>query len=197
MRLSLFKKIGKPIIFISIFESFAAFIIVFLSMRFIMRVSIPESLLLGAVSAATAPAATVSVIRQYKASGNLTSTILAVVGIDDAFALIIYVFASSISHSIIDGGQVHIFQNIAYASLTITASCIVGAVMAFFFNFLFRKTEHSDWIAIAIVAIILILLGISEQFHLSELLTIMVFSMVTVNISPILAKKAENVVSNY
>lgn len=197
LRINLFKKIGKSIIFIAVMESFGAFILVFIAMRFIMHASIPQSLLLGAVSSATAPAATVSVIRQYKASGNLTSTILAVVGIDDAFALIIYVFASSISYSMLTGEEIHILTNLKAASITIFLSIAVGTVMALLFNVLFRRTQHSDWIAIVIVAQILFMLGLAEQFKLSELLTIMVFSMIIVNLSPVLAKKAENVVSNY
>ena len=84
-----FKKLGRPIFIIALFESCMAFIVVTVSIYLIDPSRLYQALILGAVASATAPAATVYVIQQYKTEGPLTSTILAVVGIDDAFALII------------------------------------------------------------------------------------------------------------
>ncbi|HHH84407.1 MAG TPA: sodium:proton exchanger, partial [Firmicutes bacterium] len=80
----LFKKMGRSIVFIVLGEALLAFIFVTLGMYLMQPDKLYQALVLGAVASATAPAATVAVLSQYKARGPLTSTILAVVGIDDA-----------------------------------------------------------------------------------------------------------------
>ena len=90
------KKLGKSILFITFFEAFAAFIFV-TSISYLIWRNLPLSLILGAVSSATAPAATVAVIQQYGAKGPLTSTILAVIGLDDAISFIIFAGATGSS----------------------------------------------------------------------------------------------------
>ena len=92
LKVDVIKSLGKSIFSIVLCESLGAFTVVFLILNYVYHAELNTSLLLGAVASATAPAATVAVIRQYKAKGPLTSTILAVVGLDDAAALIIYVF---------------------------------------------------------------------------------------------------------
>jgi len=88
------KTLGKSIVVIAIFESLGAFVLVSLSVYiFVHKVYV--ALILGAVASATAPAATVAVINEMKSRGPLTTTVLGVVGSDDAIALMIYAFASS------------------------------------------------------------------------------------------------------
>ena len=79
------RTLGRSILFIAFFEAFGAFILVTFII-YLISTDFSLALLLGAISSATAPAATVSVIQQYRARGPLTSTILTVVGIDDAIS---------------------------------------------------------------------------------------------------------------
>jgi len=88
---TLMKKMGKSIIAIIIGESFGAFILVFLGVYFITH-DIPEAVIFAAMAPASAPAGTVAVMQEYKAKGKLTDSILAVVGFDDALAILIYFF---------------------------------------------------------------------------------------------------------
>ncbi len=156
-----------------------------------------EALLLGAVAAATAPAATVAVIRQYKSKGTLTSTILAVVGIDDAIALIIYVVASNIVRANLNGGGAPVFLIVGQALLSIAVSFVVGAVFAFLYIMLLNQVKQNEWIMLILVGFILAMLGICQYFKISELLCIMVFSMAIVNFSPALAIKSETIAQSF
>ena len=63
--------------------------------------SVPMALIFGALASATAPAATVDVLAEYRAKGPLTTTLLAVVGLDDALALVLFSFAVTISESLL------------------------------------------------------------------------------------------------
>jgi len=81
------KKLGSSIIVIALCEAFGAFILVSVVLFLLNPAMLYRALIFGAIASATAPAATVYVINQYRAKGPLTSTILGVVGIDDAIPL--------------------------------------------------------------------------------------------------------------
>lgn len=196
LKFDVIKKLGKSIIFIVIMESFGAFFVVFFTLTFLSKMEIInnmqiyKSILLAAVAAATAPAATVAVIRQYKAKGTLSSTILAVVGIDDAVALIIYVFASSFAKSLIKGTDVHILEVTYNAVVLVFYAFVIGTIAAFLLIFLLRKIKSTEMIRILLAAFIMILLGLCETLHISELLAIMVFGVLITNFSPVIGKKS-------
>ncbi|MDA3838414.1 MAG: cation:proton antiporter [Candidatus Delongbacteria bacterium] len=194
LRFSVLKKIGKSIFLIVIFEGFAAFFLVLFSVRYLLHQEMFVALLLAAVSAATAPAATVAVIKQYKSKGQLTSAILAVVGVDDALALIIYVFAASFSMSLMMGTEMHIMTTIVTSVLSILYAIVIGVVAALLFMLLLRKIRSDEIVKMALAAFILLLLGISEHFHVSELLSIMTFGALLTNTSPVVARKSENII---
>ncbi|MDA3885256.1 MAG: cation:proton antiporter [Candidatus Delongbacteria bacterium] len=194
LRFTVLKKIGKSIFLIVIFEGFAAFFLVLFSVRYLLHQEMFVALLLAAVSAATAPAATVAVIKQYKSKGQLTSAILAVVGVDDALALIIYVFAASFSMSMMMGTEMHIIATIITSILSIFYAIILGIVGALLFMLLLKKIRSDEIVKMALAAFILLLLGISEHFNVSELLSIMTFGALLTNASPVVARKSENII---
>jgi Kef-type K+ transport system membrane component KefB len=85
MSLKVLRRLGKNILGIAVLEALGAFILVSLGVYFLTR-TLYIALIFGALASATAPAATVDVLREYRASGPLTSTLFAVVAIDDAIA---------------------------------------------------------------------------------------------------------------
>ncbi len=97
---SQFKKIGKSVLSISLLEAMGAWILVTLAFFFLFKKPFYLSLLFGSIGAATAPAATVMVIREYKAKGVLTNTLLGVVAIDDAWCLIIFSISLAIARAL-------------------------------------------------------------------------------------------------
>src|SRR6056297_3613785 len=108
------KRLGKSIFSIAIMESVAAFIVVTAAVYMIGR-PLYMALLFGSIASATAPAATVMVLKEYNAEGPLTSTIMAVVGLDDAFALIIFSLINPIAYSQYKGGgAVHFSEMFLY-----------------------------------------------------------------------------------
>ncbi len=197
LKLDVIKRLGKSILAIVTFESLGAFIVVFLGLFYIFGASLNTSLLLGAVASATAPAATVAVIKQYRAKGELTSTILAVVGIDDAAALIIYVFIESFVSSNLQGSSIPIPLMLGSALLSISIALGIGILSAIAYVLILRKTRNNDWIMLLLATFLFTLLGLCELLAVSELLAIMAFGMMIVNTSPVLSKKSEGIVSNF
>lgn len=196
LKVDVIKSLGKSIFSIVLFESIGAFTVVFIVLNYIYHAELNTSLLLGAVASATAPAATVAVIRQYKAKGPLTSTILAVVGLDDAAALIIYVFIEGFVSSRLLGTSIAIPTMLLSALLAILEAFAIGIVAAIFYVIILKKVKNNDQIMLLLVAFILGLIGISEYIGVSELLATMAFGAVIVNTSPVLSKKSASIVTN-
>ncbi len=191
------KSLGKSIFTIVTCESIGTFLVVFLVLRYIYKAELNTALLLGAVASATAPAATVAVIRQYKAKGPLTSTILAVVGLDDAAALIIYVFIEGFVSSSLLGTSISIPIMLVGALIEILEAFGIGIAFAILYVIILRKVKNNEQIMLLLVAFLMGLIGIAEYLGVSELLAAMAFGAVIVNTSPVLSKKSASIVSSF
>lgn len=182
-------KLGKSIFLIAIFEALLAFALV-TGATYLMLPNRPYiALVLGAVSAATAPAATVYIIRQYRAKGPLASSIMGIVGIDDAISLIIFVFASLAAESMLLGSELSVFAAILRPVGMVEASCLLGALFGMGSYWLLRRVRAPENLMMAIVAAILVLLGIASLFELSDLLSIMSFSVALANTDLMLSQR--------
>lgn len=137
-RLSQLKQIGKAATFIGIFQALIATLLVdgaLIGLHFIIPDKLPLSMavILGAIAAATAPAATLMVVRQYKAKGKLTDLLLPIVAIDDAVGLIIFAVSFGIAKAI-EHGQFNVAAIAIEPLIEIVASLLLGFVMGLLFS---------------------------------------------------------------
>ena len=147
---SMIKSVGKRVIIITILESLLASVFVIGALtaaHFIFpdQVSWALVLTLGAIASATAPAATLMVIRQYRASGPLVDTLLPVVALDDASALILFAVLFQIATTISLGGSFDVYKMIVKPILEILISLAIGAVLGIIvslFNKLFLSRNN-------------------------------------------------------
>ena len=140
---STLKTVGKKVIVITLFESLFASLAVLLVMLlayFISGGAIPLSLALtlAAIAAATAPAATLMVIKQYKARGELVNTLLPVVALDDASALILFAILFQVATSLSSSAGFSAYAMIVKPILEILISLGIGTVLGFLISFLNR-----------------------------------------------------------
>lgn len=126
-KLNYFKRVGIQPIVIAIFESFCAIIIVFV-LLVIFKYDVKFALVLSAIAAATAPAATIMVIKQYKAKGEVTENLLSVVALDDATAIIFFGIFVAIAKAIGNTGNESLFLSIIQPFVEILVSLGVGAL---------------------------------------------------------------------
>lgn len=132
-RLSQLRQTGKAATFIGIFQAVAAALvvdIVLILLHFAMPelLSLPAAIVLGAIATATAPAATLMVVRQYKAKGPLTDLLLPIVAIDDAVGLVVFAVSLGVARAI-QHGHVDIVSIIANPLIEIVLSLLLGSVM--------------------------------------------------------------------
>lgn len=145
-RLSQLKTIGKQATVIGIFQAVITTLVVDLALIvfhliFPHILPLPAAIVLGAIASATAPAATLMVVRQYKAKGPLTDTLLPVVALDDAVGLILFAISFGIANSLATS-QADILSIIVEPLLEIVLSVGLGAIMGHVFTF-FERFFHS------------------------------------------------------
>ena len=138
-RLPQLKKIGKQATAIGIFQAVVATVLVdaaLIALHFAMpdKLPLPAAIVLGAVASATAPAATLMVVRQYKAKGPLTDILLPVVALDDAVGLILFAVSFGVAKALLSGA-LDVISIIIEPLLEVVLSLLLGAVMGFLFSF--------------------------------------------------------------
>ena len=127
------KKTGRQAFVIGIFQALVATLFVDLAlygMHLLMpdKLSVAQVITLGAIATATAPAATLMVVRQYKAKGPLTDLLLPIVALDDAVGLIVFAVSFGIAKTL-TSGAVDVVSIVVNPLIEITASLVLGAVM--------------------------------------------------------------------
>ena len=182
LTLSLLRKMGKSIIAIIIGESLGAFFIVFIGV-YLLTNNVALSVIFAAMAPASAPAGTVAVLQEYKAKGKLTNAILAVVGFDDGFAILIYAFSIAIASVILSG--VFSVSNILLVPLTdIGVALLIGGTIGAVFALIFKRLiEREEIIALSLTAI-LITAGLSVFLEVSLILACMTMGIIVVNLYP-------------
>ncbi|MBQ1947363.1 MAG: cation:proton antiporter [Clostridia bacterium] len=180
-KISYFKRVGAAPIVIACFESLFAVLFV-LGGLLLCGKELPFSLVLSAIAAATAPAATIMVIKQYKAKGPVTETLLSVVAIDDATALILFSVCVAIAQALN-----HTTTSLAASLLAplreVGGALLVGAILGFIFLVPMRFFKKKGNRLSLIFGFIFIGLGLAELLGVSELLLCMAMGAVIANLS--------------
>lgn len=138
-RLSQLKKTGKQATIIGIFQAVFTTLSVdaaLIGLHFIIpeQLPLPSAIVLGAVASATAPAATLMVVRQYKAKGPVTDILLPIVALDDAVGLVLFAVSFGVAKALISG-QIDLLSVVLEPILEVVGSLALGAVMGFLFHF--------------------------------------------------------------
>ena len=131
--MSYLKKVGLSPVIIAVFEGLAATILV-TAVLVLFGFNFEISLLLGAIASATAPAATLMVVKQYKAKGPVTETLLSVVALDDAVALIAFGFSMAVVNALLHPGQTSVLMSFLSPFIEIIGSIASGFALGFLFK---------------------------------------------------------------
>jgi len=194
------KKLGKSIISILIFESLGAFFLVSITLSIWLK-NIPIGIIYGALAAATAPAGTVDVIKQYKAKGPLTTTLYAVVGLDDIMALLIYALAMPVAFIFLVGtkssADTSIFNALIHAGLKILVTLGIGAGGGFTLTIIAKKIHDRVVLLLLSLAVILLNCGIAEGLNLSPILLNMAMGIVAINYNKVISSRIFNALGNW
>lgn len=196
-RLAQLKHTGRAATVIGIVQALTATLLVdaaLIALHFILgpdRLPLPVAVTLGAIASATAPAATLMVVRQYKAKGPLTDLLLPIVALDDAVGLVLFAVSFGIAQAL-DGGSVNLVSVILNPLLEIVCSLLLGAAMGGILTLLEKlfysnKNRLSMTIAFVVTTIALsaieIPLGGGVRIGFSSLLVCMMLGTMFCNLS--------------
>lgn len=181
-KLSYFKRVGASPIIIAILEALLAVAAVTGGLL-IAGFELPFSLVLGSIAAATAPAATIMVIKQYKAKGPVTETLMSVVALDDAVALIAFGFAVTAAKTMTSAEHTNLFMSILSPFIEIIGSVVLGFALGFAFMLPLKFFHSSSNRLIITIGMVFLAVGLSDLLGISALLCCMAMGSMLVNMS--------------
>lgn len=146
-RLAQLKTIGRQATVIGIFQAVLTTLIVDAALILLHLIipdkfSLSSAIIMGAIASATAPAATLMVVRQYKAKGPVTDVLLPVVALDDAVGLVLFSVSFGMAKAFLPGGSINVISVIVEPLIEVVLSVGLGALMGYLFTF-FERFFHS------------------------------------------------------
>ena len=173
-RLDQLKKVGKQATIVGIAQALVTTVIVdagLIGLSFILPegcLPLPAAIILGAVATATAPAATLMVVRQYKAKGPVTDILLPVVALDDAVGLVIFAISFGVAGAI-HTGTVDPISMVVNPLLEVVLSLVLGTVMGYLFSFTERFFfSRSKRMAVSVTFVMLTVAISSLKFEIGH-----------------------------
>lgn len=175
------KKMGKDVIVLTFAEVIGAVVLVFVAMYYIFDQPMAFSLVIASMSAATAPAGLMLVIRELKADGPLIRTMLPVVAIDDALGIMVFGVSLSVAKILSGTGDVTLSSMLLAPLYEIVGSLVLGLIIGLVLVYFANRSKGRDELLIIVVGFILLATGLSNQIGVSPLLTCMMQGAVVMN----------------
>ncbi|MFC1998405.1 cation:proton antiporter [Chloroflexota bacterium] len=195
LRIDNLKGLGKSVSIVTLTQGLAPFVLVILIVAFAVQPLVgsylPDldfssyvamGLVAGAISLATAPAAVVAVLHELKAKGPLTNTILAVVALDDALAVICFAIMEGFSWSLLNSGGVSATEMIVHPAVEVLFSLLLGLIFAFILIYAMRYLRRQRvQTTLVVLGLVVACGGVAYILDLSIILANMAFGFVVVN----------------
>ncbi len=168
-RVDALKKVGKQAVVIAIFQALVATLFVdvaLIGLHLLMPDKLPLSacITLGAIATATAPAATLMVVKQYKADGPLTRMLLPVVALDDMVGLVVFAVSFGIARALESAAALDIYSVLVDPLVEVVASLALGGAIGWFFHFI-EQFFHSRSKRMSISVCFVLLAVALSQLH--------------------------------
>ncbi|MEN8127409.1 MAG: cation:proton antiporter [Planctomycetota bacterium] len=204
LKFDTFRQYGKQFVQILLWEGISAFLIVSactFGVVLWLSGSVPTALaagvVLGAIASATDPASTVDVLWEYRARGVLTTTIIAIVALDDALAMTLYGVATSCAEMLLGQGHnmvQHMLRVLLELGGSVVFGLVSGGVMVLLLRYVHQKKERM--LAIA-VGMLLLIIGACSAMNLDVILVTMSMGMVLINRTPHRSEKLFDLVRSF
>ncbi|MHC4221944.1 MAG: cation:proton antiporter, partial [Planctomycetota bacterium] len=204
LRAEVFKKYGRQFFIILFSQAMAAFVLAGIGSGlvawFVMRdarIAIAMGLVLGAIASATAPAATVNVLWEFKTRGPLTAAVLAIVALDDALALLLYRVSATGADAIMGLAGDSAWATTFHLLGDIFGAILLGFIAGVMLNFLLKLVRADDKILGFSISSLLLIVGISILFDVDPILPAMTFGVTIANLAPRQSKSIFSLVKNF
>jgi len=191
LRGDVFKKYGKQFFIILFSQGMGVFLLVAVGTSTVMWLikadiftSIAVGLVLGAIASATAPAATVNVLWEFKTRGPLTAAVLAIVALDDALALLLYRGAATGAKALCGTGDDSVLTTIFLLLAEIVGAIVLGFFVAVLLYYLLKFVKADDKILEFTIGCLLLVVGVSMIPRIGPILPAMTLGITVANLMP-------------
>ena len=186
------RKLGKTIIIITVVQAFAVALLVSISVIFLFphlpgagiqssRALVAVGILLGAICAATAPAAVLGVVHEYKAKGPMTTVLLGIVTLDDGITLVLFSMAAGVAGSLGGKGVSLVQAGVVQPGKEIMIALMIGATAGLLLRLMVPVIRRRGALLGLTLGTIFVTSGIALTFHTSSLLACMMLGLVMAN----------------
>ena len=193
-----FKKYARQFSAILFGEGLLAFTLVCIAVTLVLnritgnfQVSLAAGIVFAAIASATDPASTISVLWEYRTAGILTTTIIAIVALDDALAMTLYGIGTSVAQ-LLSGSGGEIERQIINIGVELFGSIGLGVFAGFIVDRVVRKSSQHEMITAVAIGIILLLIGVCVRYDMDVILAAMAMGITVVNLSPKRSKELIN-----
>lgn len=193
-----FKKYARQFSAILLGEGLLAFTLVCIAVTLVLnritgnfQVSLAAGIVFAAIASATDPASTISVLWEYRTAGILTTTIIAIVALDDALAMTLYGIGTSVAQ-LLSGSGGEIERQIINIGVELFGSIGLGVFAGFIVDRVVRKSSQHEMITAIAIGIILLLIGVCVRYDMDVILAAMAMGITVVNLSPKRSKELIN-----
>jgi len=203
LKREVFAKFGKQVFAILLFEGLAAFVLVgvfsFLVMLYFApwQTALAAAVVFGAICAATDPASTVNVLWEYKTRGPITTMLTAIVALDDALALVLYIISITVA-GVLTGHQENALLNTAFYALNeIVGSLALGAAAALILRWIVKRVQGDEKTLLFTIGTIVLTVGLAKYLHMDIILSAMAMGVTLVNMAPRRSLKSFDLVRKF
>ena len=207
-----FKKYGRLFISVLLGQGIGAFVLVSLLVSAVAMLvtrnvtqAVALGIMLGAISSATAPAATTNVLWEYKARGPLTTSIFAIVALDDGLALVLYSLAASVAAVLLGHGDGRLVTMLARAMYELTGGAALGVGAGFGLNYVLRRGGTRDGLSTPqsgsslafITGAVALVIGAARWLELDVILASMAMGLTLTNLAARRSNEAFQIVERF
>jgi len=189
------KKMGEKVLIILIAEVLITSTVVWIFI-YLLTKDLPLSLILASLAPATAPAGTIAVLREFRSKGTLTDVCVAIVGLDDAAAIIIYSVGIVSVKMILEGGA-SIASSFVYPAWEIFGAIALGGLIGLALSYSTKKAHlSSDHIFVVSIIAAILSWGLAEMINVSTILTCMILGATVINLNVHIGNRSNELIDN-
>jgi Kef-type K+ transport system membrane component KefB len=190
------KREGRNYFIMTLAESVLAylsvFVMLFVAVEYVFSIfnsvylSLAFSMILASLAAPTDPSATLAVIREYKAKGPVSSSVLGIAAFDDIMGIIMFTLSMAFAKFLMGNTEVSFINSIEHLFSEIGLAIIVGTAFGFILNLLSRifKRETEGALIVLILGVLILCYGTSTYLSVDELLSTLAMGIIVVNFNP-------------
>jgi Kef-type K+ transport system membrane component KefB len=203
LKRDIFVKFGRQVMAILLFEGLAAFLLVGFSCFLVLccfydwHTALAVGVVFGAICAATDPASTMNVLWEYKTRGPLTTMLTAIVALDDALALILYIASISLATFLTGHKEAGFLRMIFHSFYEVIGSLGLGLAVGLILRWIIKQIDDEEKILIFAISLIVLTIGLAIRLKFDVILSSMACGTTLINLSPRRSLKSFEIVRKF